>query len=365
MRVAVDGRSLAGSGRGVARYLAGMLAALPGDVELRVLLPRGAVLPGGLGANVVPVRHPAPSRALHGAGGVTGRPRLERLVGGADVVWLPAPAPVAVGRRTPLALTVHDLCFLDRPRHFTPYERLWHRLARPGALARRAARVLAVSEDTAERARARFGLDAARVIVVPAGPGDPGPAVGPDEVAAVRARHGLPERYFLFVGALEPRKAVDLLVAGYGLAGGPGATRWDCGLVVVGDGRLARRLQGAGVHLLGQVDHAEKAALYAGALAVVLPSWCEGYGFPPLEGYAHGTPAIVSDLPALRETAGDGALYVPPGSVAALVDALREVADDEALRARLAAAGRAALAGRSWDEAGRALHGALEAAAGA
>ena len=91
---------------------------------------------------------------------------------------------------------------------------------------------------------------------------------------------------------------------------------------MVGDGRLADRLRGPGVHLLGRVDRVEKAALYAGALAVVLPSWCEGYGYTPLEGFAHGTPAVVSDLPALRETAGAGALYVPPGDVEALRAAL-------------------------------------------
>ena len=356
MRVAVDGRSLASPRRGIAAYLTGMLAALPAAVEVRVVLPRGAVLPPGLGANVAGVRHAAPSRVLHGAAAIARRPRLERIAGGVDLVWLPAPAPVAVGRGTPIALTVHDLSFLERPGDFTPYERVWHRLARPRSLARRAVRVLADSEDTARRARERFGLDPARVCVVPAGPGDPGPAAGTGDVAAARARHGLPDRYFVFVGALEPRKAVDRLVAA--LPAGEA-------LVVVGEGRLADAVRGPGVHLVGPVDGAEKGALYAGALAVVLPSWCEGYGYPPLEGYAHGTPAIVSDLPALRETAGAGAVYVPPGDVGALTAALHEVASDEALRARLVAGGAAALATRSWEAAGAALHAALEEAAGA
>jgi glycosyltransferase involved in cell wall biosynthesis len=355
VRIAVDGRSLAGDARGIARYLEGMLAAADSDLELRVVLPRGAALPPGLGANVVGIRHPAPSRALHGAAAVAERPRLERLAGGADVVWLPAPAPVAVGRGTPIALTLHDLSFVERPGDFTAYERLWHRLARTRALARRAARVLASSDDTARRAVARFGLHAERVTIVPAGPGDPGPRADAGQVAAIRARLGLPDRYFLFVGALEPRKALDrLLAAHHGL---------EEALVIAGEGRLARRLRGDAVHLVGPVDRAAKAALYAGALAVVLPSWCEGYGYPPLEGYAHGTPAIVSDLPALRETAGAGARYVPAGDVEALAAAMRELAADEALRARLAAGGATALAARSWEAAGRALRAALEEAA--
>jgi glycosyltransferase involved in cell wall biosynthesis len=360
VRIGVDGRSLVAGGRGVAQYTAGMLGALAAAdprLELRVVLPRGARLPADLAmlANVVGVAHAAPSRVLHGVAAVSGRPRLERIAGGVDAVWLPAPAPVAVGSDTPVALTLHDLSFLERPGDFTAYERLWHRLARTRSLARRAARVLADSADTALRARSRFGLDAERVVVVPAGPGDPGPPAGPGDVAAVRARHGLPERYFLFVGALEPRKGVDRLVAAHdGLAPG---------LVLAGDGRLRGELGGPGVHVLGRVGRADKAALYAGALAVVLPSWCEGYGYPPLEGFAHGTPAIVSDLPALRETAGAGARYVAPGDVPALTAALRELADDGALRRRLADGGAAALRGRAWPACGRALRAALEAAA--
>jgi glycosyltransferase involved in cell wall biosynthesis len=334
VRVGVDGRSLAGSGRGVAQYLTGMLRALRG-VELRVALPPGATLPVGITAEVVRLR--APSRVVHGAAAVAGRPRLDRMLGGVDVVWLPAPAPVAIGR-TPYALTLLDLSFLERPGDFTRYERLWHRAARVGRLARRAARVIAVSSATAAAAREWLGVD---TVVVPGGPGDPGPL-------DVRPRAG---RYFLYVGALEPRKGIDHLVAAHaGL---------DAPLVLAGEGRLRPR----GAELLGRVSREQKAALYAGALAVVLPSWCEGYGYTPLEAYAHGTPAIVSDLPALRETAGGGALYVPPGDVAALRAAMRELAGDEALRARLAAGGAEALRARSWEASAAALRAALEEAA--
>jgi glycosyltransferase involved in cell wall biosynthesis len=351
MRIGVDGRSLAGSARGVAQYTAGMLAALADTgVEVRVLLPRAAKATDH--PNIVPVRHRVSSRMLFGAAAVTGRPRLDRMLGDVDVVWLPAPAPVAIGQGAPVALTLHDLSFLDRPGDFTVYERLWHRLARPRRLVRRAACVLADTTATAQRARARFGVDS---VVVPAGPGDPGPPAGPDEVAAVRARNGLPERYFVFVGALEPRKGLDRLVAAHrGL---------EPALVLAGEGRLAAQLAAPGVRVLGRVDREEKAALYAGALAVVLPSWYEGYGYPPLEGFAHGTPAIVSDLPALRETAAGGALYVPPGDVPALAAAMAQVADDPALRRRLADGGAAALRERSWEKSGRALRAALEAAA--
>ncbi len=356
--VGVDGRSLTAAGRGVGAYAAGMLAALaaarPGD-EWRVSLPAGpaAKLPG----NVVAVRHRLPSRALHGAAALTGRPRLDRLLGRPDVVWLPAPAPVAPGR-TPYVLTVHDLAWIARPRDLTRYERLWHRAGRLGALARGAAAVAADSRAGAEAARAEWGLAAT---VVGAGPGDPGPPTTTEAVAAARARHGLPARYLLFVGALEPRKGLAVLVAAYARARAQGL---DAALAIAGAGRLRAALGGPGVHLLGRVDGADKAALYAGAIAVVLPSWLEGYGYPPLEGLAHGTPAIVTAVPALLETAGPGARAVPPGDADALAAAMIELAGDPALRARLAAAGAAILADRSWAACAQRMWELLAAAAG-
>ena len=164
--------------------------------------------------------------------------------------------------------------------------------------------------------------------------------------------------YFLFVGALEPRKAPDVLAEGFRLARGRGL---EAELVVVGEGRIAPG--GDGVRRLGRVE--DPGALYAGALAVVLPSWLEGFGLTPVEGLAAGAPAIVSDLPVLREVLGEGALYVRPGDAEDLAGALLALAGDPALRARLLEAGRAAIAPLSWAETARRTRAVLAGAAGA
>jgi glycosyltransferase involved in cell wall biosynthesis len=136
-------------------------------------------------------------------------------------------------------------------------------------------------------------------------------------------------------------------------------------LVVVGSGRLAGSLDAPGVRRLGAMaDRAELEALYAGALALVMPSWAEGYGWPPLEAAACGTPSVVSDLPATRETLGDAALRVPPGDEAALAAALLRIVSDEALRSTLAADAAAAVEGRTWAAAASATHEVLEQARG-
>jgi glycosyltransferase involved in cell wall biosynthesis len=352
VRVGVDGRSLVGGGaRGVAHYTAALLEALADafpDDEYRVLLPRGAAPQAPLAGGVIPVRHALPARVLFGAAAVTGRPRLDRLVGAdCDVVWAPAPAPLAIGS-TPFVVTVHDRSWEVRPQDFTRYERLWHRAARPRRLARRAARVLCDSEAVRRELIEEWRLDPARVRSIPLAPrrlpGGPGSAA--------------PSPYFLFVGALEPRKAPGVLLEAFLRARERGL---EADLVVAGEGRVA--IDGPGVRRLGRVD--DLGPLYAGALAVVLPSWLEGFGLPPVEGIAAGAPAIVSDLPVFREVLGDGALYVAPGDTAGLADALLRLARDPALRGRLLDAGAAAIAPLSWAETARRTRAVLEEAAGA
>jgi glycosyltransferase involved in cell wall biosynthesis len=162
----------------------------------------------------------------------------------------------------------------------------------------------------AEQLRQRWGVSP--VVVEP----------GVDHVRADRSVAALrPRPYVLYVGALEPRKGLDVLAEAWGAAG------LDAELVIAGEGRV--RVPGA--TLLGQVSDEELHGLYAGALAVVLPSRLEGYGLPPREAAAHGTPSVVSDLPTLRLP---GTLRVAPGDAQALAGALRRL---PAERARLVA----------------------------
>jgi glycosyltransferase involved in cell wall biosynthesis len=363
MIAGIDGRSLARgqAGRGVSRYTSSLVQALaesfPQD-RWRLLVPGGPATPPPAGVEVVAPR--LPRQVLFAAGAVAGRPRLDRLAGPSDVTWLPAPAPAALSRGARYVLTVHDLSFHDRPGDYTAYERAWHRLGRLGTLARRATRVIAVSAATRDAAVEAWGLDPARVTVVPSGVSGPAAPPSAAAVEAVRRRHGLPERYLLWVGALEPRKAPDILARAYARARADGL---DAGLAVVGEGRVP--LEGAGVRRLGAVrDRSELDALYAGALALAMPSRAEGYGFAPLEAAACGTPSIVTDIPALRETLGDAARFVPVDDEATLAAALVELAADPALRDRLATAAAKRLVGRTWAAAAEATHAVLREAAG-
>jgi glycosyltransferase involved in cell wall biosynthesis len=388
VRIAVDGRALrpgAAHRRGVARYLRCLLEALaagaPEDEYMVVVA--GAEEPAPFGApNVRLVRSRVPGRALFGAGAVLGRPRLDRLAGGCDVVWAPAPAPLAVSSGAPLVLTVHDLSF-EEVADFTRYERLWHRLARPQRLARRAARVICPSVPVREAVVARWGLAPEKVRVVrsgagkvwaPGGGGRPGSAAAgqpetavalPEPAAALaEAAAALPlelaQPYVLAVGALEPRKLPGVLVEAHALARSRGLR---AGLVFAGDGPLRHELERSHATVLGHVPDPVLDALYEGALVLACVSRDEGFGFTPVEALTRGTPVVVADLPVFRETLGDGAIRVPSRNAEALADALLRLEREPGLRERLVAAGREAVVELSWERTARETRAILAEAA--
>jgi glycosyltransferase involved in cell wall biosynthesis len=356
MRVGVDGRTLRASRsrRGIAVYLERLLAELarlyPED-EYRVLVP-GVERAGAVPENVEVVGAGGSGRALHAAGALAGRPRLDRLLRGPDLIWAPAPAPLAVSREVPLVLTVHDLSFVHRPRDYDLYERAWHGVARPRRLARRAQRVLTDSDAVRAELLDEWDLAPERVRTVRPGPGR---AQGPREAAPGALAH------VLAVGGLEPRKQPGLLVEAHRRAAERGLR---AGLVFVGDGPLRGELEQTGATVLGRIRDGELDAAYADALCLACVSREEGFGFTPLEALAAGVPAVVSDLPVFRETLGDGALIVPADDADALAEALLRLEREPELRDRLVAAGRERVRLFSWERAARESRAVFEEALG-
>jgi glycosyltransferase involved in cell wall biosynthesis len=228
---------------------------------------------------------------------------------------------------------------------------LWHRAIRFRRLVSQAAAVVCDVQVTATSIIEGWGVPEGRVRVV-----SPGPGLVERAVDGAMGHTSARSPYFLVVGALEPRKAPGLVLAAHARARSAGL---QAGLLFAGAGRVAV----PGAEVVQPTDD-ELRELYAGALAVVQPAHLEGFGFPPVEGLAHGTPAIVADLPLSNETIGGGALRFPPGDEAALADALLRMEREDGLRKRLVAAGREAIAPLSWDRAASELRAVLAEAAG-
>ncbi len=194
----------------------------------------------------------------------------------------------------PMVVTLHDLIPLKRR---SEYLRSGLRFRLRYLAVQRASRVIVPTAVVAEDARSELGLSPERVVVIPEAPAPAFRPRGADEVAGVRERYALPEDYLLWVGGMrtpDPRKRVAALAR----------ARRRLPLVLVGPtSRWARELPG--VQLTGIVDDDDLAAIYSGAHALVFPSDDEGFGLPPIEALACGTPVAACDVPALREVLAD------------------------------------------------------------
>ncbi len=286
-------------------------------------------------------------------------PPIERLAGPCDVAHSPTPLLVPA-RRAAQIVTVFDLHFLRHPDHVAgAVRRDFTRLARQHVA--RADHVLAGSAYAAHLVTRELHVPAAQVTSTPLG----APAWAAGVRAARRGRHG---DQFLFIGTLEPRKNVGVLLEGYAalLARRPDAPPLVLAGRVTDAGqpwaaRAAEAPLAGHVTLTGYVDDETRRALYTRARAVVVPSLDEGFGLPALEAMACGVPVIVSPAGALPEVVGDAGLYAAPDAPAAWADALEACLDDTRA-ADLSIRGLARAAGFSWTRAAEATWGAYAAA---
>jgi glycosyltransferase involved in cell wall biosynthesis len=304
-------------------YVENLLRNLPAvaeDLRFAAVTRHPELVPRG----VEPLPLPARSQELRMAWSL---PRLLRRLRPALAHFqhaLPLPCPV------PAAVTVHDLSF-ERDRSLMPLkDRTMFRTFLPLAV-RRSRRVFAVSERTKRDLIELYGVPAERIVVTPHGVD---PAFAPDGRRDAS--------YLLFVGAIHKRKNP--------LAAARAATEIGLPLVVAGpasDPELTRELERLGADLRGYLDKQELAKLYRGAACLVLPSSFEGFGLPVLEAMACGTPVVAAPDPALREVAGDAALFAEEDGLA---DAIRRALAE---RDRLAALGLERARAFSWEEAAR------------
>jgi glycosyltransferase involved in cell wall biosynthesis len=283
-------------------------------------------------------------------------PAAETLFGPCDVFhgtnFLVPPT-----RRAARVITVHDLAFL-RFAETLPVAHRYHRYL--GASVARADRIVAVSHATAADVAALYPSAADRVRVVHEGAPAELPAASDAEFRWFRCRHDLPDRYFLFVGTIEPRKNLPLLLAAHRRAGRSrpgfpglvlaGREGWHCADTIAA---IRDAPPHPAVRRVGHVSEPVRNRLLAGAVALVLPSRYEGFGLPIVEAFRAGTPVLASTGGAIPEIAGDAARLLPPADAARWAGELLRLAEDGDLRGELARRGRARADRYSWERAAR------------
>jgi len=319
--VLVDADVLGRQRTGDETYVEQLLRALPGvapDLRFAAVTRRPDLVPEG----VEPVQLPARSQEARMAWRL---PRLLRRLRPAVAHFVHS-LPLSPG--VPTVVTVQDLSFERDPTVMGRLDRWTFKLVVPRA-ARRAAKVLAISERTRDDLVELYGIAPEKIVVTPLA----------HDPAFVPGRNGH-EDYLLFVGAIEPRKNP--------LAAADAATALGRQLVVVGptkDEALAAELRGRGAQLRGYVPKDELVRLYQRAAALVFPSRYEGFGLPLLEAMASGTPVVATPDAALREVAGDAAVLTHD-----LVGGLRRALAE---REQLAAASVERARAFSWEATAR------------
>jgi glycosyltransferase involved in cell wall biosynthesis len=259
----------------------------------------------------------------------------------------------------PTVVTVHDLSFIHFPEAFRPWNRLYLSYFTAWSV-RKARRVVAVSESTRRDVISCFGLPAERVDVVHNGVDSQFRLLPAAEIDSFRQRRGLPGKYILFIGTLEPRKNLETLLKAYthllaryqgGSSDAPklvigGAKGWYYEQVFAAVEELELTRQ---VIFPGYIAQEELPWWYGAATLFVYPPYYEGFGLPVLEAMRCGVPVITSSVSSLPEVVGDAGLLVAPMDVEELAEAMYRLLQDATLCEELRQLGLERSADFSWE----------------
>lgn len=264
------------------------------NIKTRLLRPANPVIR-------IPVVMPLLTRALH-----------------ADLLHVQYAGPPIIG--TPLVTSVHDIAYEHYPEFFTRKEVIQFKLTIP-TTARKAVKVLTLSEFCKRDIAERYSIPEDKIVVTYAGVDERfQPSNGSNGNKKVKKKYGIEGRYILTVGNLQPRKNLVRLMAAYSLLR-KARPDIDHKLVIVGKKawKFSPILASANksswsddIILTGYVDDSDLPDLYRGADVMVYPSVFEGFGLPPLEAMACGTPVIVANRTSLPEVVGDDGILINP-----------------------------------------------------
>jgi glycosyltransferase involved in cell wall biosynthesis len=331
---------------GIGTYICGLLGGLAGLDRFAL---QALVLPGDEALFPPGVTTTACAAAHYSFGELVA---VRRAISAAKPDLFHAPhyvVPLFPPRAT--VVTIHDLMHLTRPEHATFAKRTYARWMIGRAL-RLSARVIAVSEAT-KREILAFGPESGgKVVVIPNGVEERFFLESEEKNAGARQARAarspiLPFKesssYLLFLGNDKPHKNLDGLLAAW-----PRLHAALPALSLVLAGVEVGRTLPEGVKAVGWVPDEDLPALLGGARALVLPSFAEGFGLPVLEAQAAGTPVACSDLPALREAAGDAAVFFDPHDVTSIAEALGALLGDEEKKEFLRKRGRERARAFTW-----------------
>ena len=264
------------------------------------------------------------------------QPKVDEIVGGVDIFLSPHINFLALSPYCKKVITIHDLSFLRYPEFFSRRKNFWHRTIRVEKLIARFDKIVAVSENTKNDLIELCGVAPEKIQVIYSGLASEYKVLDKtySGLAAVRAKYDLPEKFILYLGNIEPRKNIAGLIRAYNTLRVEHPELSDLKLIIAGAtgwrikdtfNELNASPYIADIKFLGYIDRADKVYLYNLAQLFVYPSFYEGFGFPPLEAMACGTPVLTSNISSLPEIVADAAITIDPNNINAIAEAMAEI----------------------------------------
>jgi len=360
MRVCIDVQSAISQLAGVGRYtklLVQNLGQVAGDNIL--VLFYFDFLHKGAPFNVPGVTHKAirwcPGRLVQAAWKTTGWPPFDFFAGAANVYHFPnfILPPLSRGKSV---VTIHDMSFLRFPQ-FAEEKNLRYLTAKIGDTVNRADAVITDSQFSADEIKSLLKVDSSKIFAIHPGVSADFGAPPQQQIQRTLSEFNLDRPYILTVGTLEPRKNIEFLIEVFERLSGfdgylvlAGMHGWKCEAIIE---RIKNSSCASRIKMLGHVDDSKLPSLYAGAELFVITSLYEGFGFPPLEAMACGTPVVSSTGGSLPEVLGNGAALVDGFDAEKWVSKIRNALTDSNARRRLQETGSAQAAKYQWVETAR------------
>lgn len=294
--------------------------------------------------NVDLVDYKIPNNLLFGSARVFSRPFIDELMDGADVFLSPHFFLAPLSKRCKRVTTIHDLSFASFPEYFSARQNIWHRIEMsPSKQFKLSDKIIAVSKSTKDDLASKYDIDLEKIRVVHSGISNNIVRPTDEDLEKFGLAKGLPERFILSLGKLEPRKNVVALIRAFNLLKLQ-ADFEDLYLVIAGTRgwlfqsifrEVAASPYRNQIILTGHVPNDDRSFYYSLASVFVYPSLFEGFGFPPLEAMRCGTPVVVSNNSSLPEVIGDAGIMVDPRSVDEIASGIRQILANHELRAEL------------------------------
>lgn len=278
-------------------------------------------------------------------------PKIDKMIGGVDVFFMPNINFSALSGDCKKVVTVHDLSYLIYPQFSILKSRFWHKIIMAQKIIQQADRVIAVSSSTKNDLIDLLKIDESKIKVVYEGVDLKFQIINDRvELDNVRQKYKLPDKFILYLGTLEPRKNIESIIEAYG------KLNTDHYLVISGGtGWKAQRIMALAqkndkIKIIGYVAEEDKRGLYNLADLFVYPSYYEGFGLPLIEAMACGTPVIAGSNSSQVEVIKNGGLLVDPYNINEIAQAMSSLLIDQELRDEFIANGFKVASDYKWSK---------------